>query len=511
MPAKKLNLSPEVKSRLRRAVLGGISFTEVPPKADTAAKYASKTQNSYLPPKPVAKTLKKIIIKPNLIAPLSEKKLISNKQDNKNMIESKQKSSTAKEQKKPASEMPKAMVKQVKLYAKKPKVKTGARTVKAKKEIAPAAGKVIPPFSVPPQKIKPLGYKPFATVSKDWEKPEKEESLESLFKGAEKKASSSPRKSFWKFSASPKSVTAGKKHIWLKLAGFIILLAILLFGYVLLGIYKYGFNDVISNQISKTINLPAGFVNNSSIGVGEYMDNLKSLAQPLAMSREGLIDYSGKSDLSDRIFYRLAANKLVAEKLASYNKTITKEELDGQVAQLLKQIGGQAQAEKIINNLYGINFSQFKDFVLIPMLQRSNLQAAIIEDDSLPINIAAKEKANEVLKLAVVSSTDFSILAKQYSDDEASINTGGDLGWVVKGQLDQAWESQIFTAATGTVIGQPIKSGFGYHIVKVEQKLTDKTTGVQSVKLRHILIKVDVDQYIKDLLDSARIVKYISY
>jgi hypothetical protein len=76
--------------------------------------------------------------------------------------------------------------------------------------------------------------------------------------------------------------------------------------------------------------------------------------------------------------------------------------LDGQVAQLLKQTGGQAQAEKIINNLYGINFSQFKDFVLIPMLQRSNLQTAIIGDDSLPINIAAKEKANEVLKLAVV-------------------------------------------------------------------------------------------------------------
>jgi len=536
MPAKKLNLSSEVKARLRQAVLGGISSAAESSKAKLTPKPAVKTQESSLyKPKPAAKTLKKIVInaqeqkngrKPLLLeyktGPAKSqpaiKILAENKTDKKNMADLKSKAAVAPLKSSSVIAAPKkAAGRQTKLKIQKVKSTKPVKSVSPKYAKAVKAPlkptivkteKLVPPFSVPPQKIKPVGYKPFATVKRDWEKPQKEESLEKLFTGSTKRKTAA-KDTFWKFSSDAKPANA-KKHIWLKLIGVIILLAVLLAGYMILGIYKYGFNDAISVQAAKVLDLPAGNVNNTGISAGAYLDSLKLLAQPLAMNREGLVDYSGKSDLSDRIFYRLAANELIAEKLRSYNKTPSQQDLDNQVAMLLKQTGGQAQADKIIQNLYGLTFDQFKNLVLLPMLQRTDLQAAIIADDSLPITQAARNKANEVLKLASVSTTDFAILAKQYTDDEASVNTGGDLGWVVKGQLDPAWENLIFTAATGTVITQPIRSDFGFHIVKVEQKLIDKTTGAESVKLRHILIKVDVDKYIKDLLDSAKIVKYIN-
>jgi parvulin-like peptidyl-prolyl isomerase len=67
----------------------------------------------------------------------------------------------------------------------------------------------------------------------------------------------------------------------------------------------------------------------------------------------------------------------------------------------------------------------------------------------------------------------------------------------------------IFNTATGTVVKQVVKSRFGFHIIKVDQKLVDKATGAVSVKLRHILIKVDVDKYIKSLLDNSRLMRYV--
>jgi len=569
MPAKKLNLSAKVKNRLRQTVLGGITPISPGSKAKTAdnPQVKSKMADAAEPkPKPAAKILRKIVISPKksetaekaplpkpqskpqpklLLKPLPkllpkpqsklQPKPMSVKpnpinQISKNMIETKSKaavtpsipSAMAKaDMNAPTKAVPpKSAAKRAKKKApKKTKAAKAGKIKPEKKRTAPKppaksfaiakTEKLTPPFSVPPQKIKPAGYQPFATVNRDWEKPQKkEESLESLFKGAEKRKAPGHAGSFFKSASLPKMRVPGKR-IWLKVAGLIVLLAVLLAGYMALGIYKYGFNDAISNQVAKALFLPAGSVNGSAIGAGAYMDDLRLLAQPLAMSREGLIDYSGKSDLSDRIFYRLAVNELVSDKLKSYGKPISQKDLDDQVAMLLKQTGGRPQAEKIINNLYGLSLAQFENLVLVPMMQRANLQAAIVADDSLAITQAAKLRADEILKLAKASTTDFSVLAKQHTDDEAGVNTGGDLGWVVKGQLDQAWESLIFSAATGTVISQPIKSGFGFHIVKVEQRLTDKTTGNESVKLRHILVKVDVDKYIKDLLDSADIVRYI--
>ncbi len=447
MPAKKLILSPEVKSRLRQAVLGEISRASGSPllldyKPKIAVKSAViKSNLKYMPAK---SSVKKIL-----------------------------------------------------------PIKAPLQPAVAK------ADRIIPLFSVSQAKSRPKVRKPFVSAKRDWEKRQPEESLEKLFKNNGKNKTAGSFDSFYK---QPEKIRrqGSRRFLWLEISGVIILLVALLAVYVFLGIYKYGLNDAFSYQTAKALNLPAGYVGDSSISVTDYLDNYKLLAQPLAQNREGLVDYSGKTGISDKIFYLLAADKLISAKLIAYNKPVTRQDIDNQVSSLLKQTGGTAQAEKIIKNLYGLGFDQFRDLVLAPMMQRSNLQVAIINDNSLPITQAAASRANEVLKLALASSTDFNALAKQYSDDEASVNLGGDLGWVVKGQLDQSWENVIFSAPAGSIVSQPIKSGFGFHIVKVEQKLIDKTTGAQSVKLRHILIKVDVDQYITDLLNSARVVKYIN-
>jgi len=362
---------------------------------------------------------------------------------------------------------------------------------------------------------KPL-FKPFSLAkqpvqtSRHWEKAidKKEDSLEKLFQKTNKALAA--KNDPW--SAIPvKPLKAGRKFKinWWRLVIISVVALILVLLFDVVGIYKLGFKDSFSYQVAKAFMLPAGQVSGANISLADYYDDLRLLPASLTQKREGLPDLSKWQDMSDKVFYRLAANALVRQRLASYKKPVIEETVNQQINSLISQSGSAQAIEKTVKDFYGLNLAQFKSKILWPMLEREALQEIIISDDSVALTKAAKDKANNVLQMALNKEVDFATLAAQSSDDEATVNIGGDLGWVVKGQLDPRWEDSLFSVATGTVYDQLITSKFGYHIVKVEQKLTDKDTGQQSIKLRHILIKVDVNQYIKDELDRVGVKKYV--
>lgn len=64
---------------------------------------------------------------------------------------------------------------------------------------------------------------------------------------------------------------------------------------------------------------------------------------------------------------------------------------------------------------------------------------------------------------------DFATLAEQFSDDEGSAARGGDLGFFSRGQMVAPFEEAAFSLPIGE-ISEPVKSDFGYHIIKVEEQ-----------------------------------------
>ncbi|MBD3421178.1 MAG: hypothetical protein GF398_13765 [Chitinivibrionales bacterium] len=92
------------------------------------------------------------------------------------------------------------------------------------------------------------------------------------------------------------------------------------------------------------------------------------------------------------------------------------------------------------------------------------------------------------------------------SDDEGSAKDGGNLGWFGRGQMVKEFEKVAFAMDTGT-ISDPVKTQFGYHIIKVEQKELEGDS-VTRIKARHILRKLNpsaetVDS-LEDFADSLR-------
>ena len=80
---------------------------------------------------------------------------------------------------------------------------------------------------------------------------------------------------------------------------------------------------------------------------------------------------------------------------------------------------------------------------------------------------AAKAKADDILK-QIQNGGNFADLAKKYSDDPGSKDTGGELGPSQRGRMVPEFDNAIFTQKIGDT--KVVKSQFGYHIVQVESR-----------------------------------------
>jgi peptidyl-prolyl cis-trans isomerase D len=80
---------------------------------------------------------------------------------------------------------------------------------------------------------------------------------------------------------------------------------------------------------------------------------------------------------------------------------------------------------------------------------------------------AAKAKAEDILK-QIKAGANFADLAKQYSDDPGSKNSGGELPFAQHGTMVPEFDKAIFSQKIGDT--EIVKSQFGYHIVQVEER-----------------------------------------
>lgn len=105
----------------------------------------------------------------------------------------------------------------------------------------------------------------------------------------------------------------------------------------------------------------------------------------------------------------------------------------------------------------------------------------------------ALAKAQEIRK-KLVDGADFATIAKAESDDTGSGANGGSLGPFGHGQMVAPFEQAAFALPVGQ-ISEPVKTQFGYHIIKVEAH-TSKTFEQASADIGK--------QMSKDALDGIR-------
>jgi peptidyl-prolyl cis-trans isomerase D len=80
---------------------------------------------------------------------------------------------------------------------------------------------------------------------------------------------------------------------------------------------------------------------------------------------------------------------------------------------------------------------------------------------------AAREEAASIAERARAGE-DFRTLAVEFSDDERTVNQGGDMGFNPRGRLTESFEEVVFAMEPGE-ISDPVRTDDGFHVIKLEE------------------------------------------
>jgi peptidyl-prolyl cis-trans isomerase C len=150
--------------------------------------------------------------------------------------------------------------------------------------------------------------------------------------------------------------------------------------------------------------------------------------------------------------------------------------------------------------------SKMSDSAARKYYENNKLKYSTAEVHAFHILVADEEKAREVLKLVKAPDADFQSIAEKMSIDPSAKNNRGDLGFFGRDRMVPEFTGAAFDAAKGEIVG-PIKTTYGYHIIKVIDKKAGKILGYDEVELRvkNELQKQMAENYVGKLRTQAKI------
>jgi len=105
----------------------------------------------------------------------------------------------------------------------------------------------------------------------------------------------------------------------------------------------------------------------------------------------------------------------------------------------------------------------------------------VLLSPSEEVRAEARAEAERILAELRAGTLDFATAARQHSDDPASNENGGDVGWFGRDRMVEPFERAAFEGPTGELVG-PVETLFGYHVMQVLDKRGEE------VRVRHILV-----------------------
>lgn len=276
---------------------------------------------------------------------------------------------------------------------------------------------------------------------------------------------------------------------------------------------------------TKSLDKVAVIVNNGVILESEITNMMHSVKFNASKARQQLPD---DQTLRAQITERLINDSIMLQIAQEQGMRVPDEQLDMAIADIARQNRiSVAQLRKYIQS-DGINFNtyreQFRKDMLLSEVRNNEVRRRITilpqEVDMLAKQMAdhqanqreynlshilialpenpSQAQINKAEKLAnslveqLNNGANFGKLAMAYSADGQALN-GGVMGWGKQEELPGPFANAIEGATKGTVAG-PIRSGVGFHILKVNDVRTPQQQKIMATEVhaRHILIKPSV-------------------
>jgi len=181
----------------------------------------------------------------------------------------------------------------------------------------------------------------------------------------------------------------------------------------------------------------------------------------------------------------LITKNLIKQEVEKENITVTSEEIDAELQELIDSYGGEETFEQQLT-ASGLTQEDIKEDIevnlqiekiLEPQIEITEEEMQTYFDENKDSFAQTKQvKASHILvedektakevKEKLDNGGDFAELAEEYSTDPGSAESGGDLGFFSKGSMVAEFEEAAFSMKVDE-ISDPVKTEHGYHIIKV--------------------------------------------
>jgi peptidyl-prolyl cis-trans isomerase C len=125
------------------------------------------------------------------------------------------------------------------------------------------------------------------------------------------------------------------------------------------------------------------------------------------------------------------------------------------------------------------------------------------------ILVKSEDEAKEIIR-QLDKGADFAKLAKEKSIDPSKDRNGGDLGYFTRDQMVKEFADAAFALKNGETTKAPVKTQFGWHVIRVTDRRTEPAPPFDKVKdqLRRQLAEKIAQDEIKRLRDGAKITRF---
>jgi len=256
-----------------------------------------------------------------------------------------------------------------------------------------------------------------------------------------------------------------------------------------LGFYRARWHNTVADSIAGVLPYPAITVGTHLLTMEDFYHDSDALTRYYQKQAELYPDYAKMPERS--LIEKLVLNKMVEDYIVDTlatqrGVTVTDSGINDEFQKIIANATSQEEVTRTLQDLYGWTEDQFKQEVLRSYILRTKLQEQL-----MTAGVPSSEEyklAQEVLDNVKAGDKSFEDIAKEFSEDSTA-EVGGDLGYFERGQMVRPFEEAAFTLDPGEV-SDIVTTEFGYHVIKVEERLPAAEDGSagETVRARHILI-----------------------
>ncbi len=158
---------------------------------------------------------------------------------------------------------------------------------------------------------------------------------------------------------------------------------------------------------------------------------------------------------------------------------------------------------QVVHTRYGYHIIKVtKRQARIPKIRASHILVSYIDKNNKPDTAKAKATIDSVADM-LKAGGNFEELAAKYSSDTGTKDKGGDLGFFARRQMVKEFDEKAFNMNVGD-ISEPVQSNFGFHIIKLTDKMAYPSYADDEKELKDLFQKQRYQIEYQALIDTLR-------